>query len=76
MTLKEKVAEIMPEMVGEEFFGGVNNCPSSYDFLKGDNCPCFNKEFGCVLGEVPISDYYEDLLSYLGEEPIPLEFEE
>ncbi len=35
MTLKEKVAEIMPEMVGEEFAGGVKNCPISYDFLKG-----------------------------------------
>lgn len=35
MTLKEKVAEIVPEMVGEDFAGGVKNCPISYDFLKG-----------------------------------------
>lgn len=48
MTLKEKVAEIMPERVGEDFYGGVKDCPSSYDFLKGhygaevENCsdPC------------------------------------
>lgn len=35
MTLKEKVAEIMPEMVGEDFAGGVKVCPMNYDFLKG-----------------------------------------
>lgn len=50
MTLKEKVAEIMPERAGEDFYGGVKDCPSSYDFLKGhygaevekcsDTCDC------------------------------------
>lgn len=35
MTLKEKVAEIMPEMIGEKFPGGVKTCPMYYDFLKG-----------------------------------------
>lgn len=65
MTLKEKVAEIMPEMVGEEFYGSVKNCPSSYDFLKGhygtevENCSdpydcekCWSMEY--------IEDYVTD----------------
>lgn len=35
MTLKEKVAKVMPERVGEEFYGGVKYCPTTYIFLKG-----------------------------------------
>lgn len=34
MTLKEKVAKVMPERVGEEFYGGVKYCPTTYIFFK------------------------------------------
>lgn len=52
MTLKEKVAEIMPESIDDKNEGGVLGCPTAYDFLNVteifccDDCEkCWNAEF-------------------------------
>lgn len=55
MTLKEKVAEMMPESIDDKNEGGVLGCPTSYDFLNVtkidcsdycDDCEkCWNAEF-------------------------------
>ena len=34
MTCRELMARIRPELVGEEFVGGVNGCPHDYDIFK------------------------------------------
>lgn len=40
MTLKEKVAEVQPDAVGEIYIGGVKSCPFDYDFLWMErDCP-------------------------------------
>lgn len=35
MTLKEKMLEILPENVSDDYEGGVKSCPVSYCFLEG-----------------------------------------
>ena len=58
MTLKEKVAEIMPEAISHIYVCGVTGCPTMYDFLNATNLcthrsdadkslceKCWNREF-------------------------------
>lgn len=55
MTLKEKVAEMMPERINATYEGGVKGCPIGYNFLNvtkidcSDYCEdcekCWNAEF-------------------------------
>lgn len=55
MTLKEKVAEIMPERINAIYAGGIKGCPTDYNFLNVteidcsdycDDCKkCWNTEF-------------------------------
>lgn len=61
MTLKEKVAEVEPDAIGNAYSGGVSHCPYHYDFLNitleecrsicessksYDTCDeCWNREF-------------------------------
>lgn len=46
MTLKEKVAEMMPERINAIYSGGVKGCPTGYNFLN--------------VTEIDCSDYCED----------------
>lgn len=48
MTLKEKVAEVIPECVDEEFIGGVLDCPRDYEFLNTDICLCLEVNSDCT----------------------------
>lgn len=58
MTLKEKLAEIMPEAISRIYVCGVTGCPTMYDFLNATNLcthrsdadkslceKCWNREF-------------------------------
>lgn len=55
MTLKEKLAEMMPERINAIYSGGVKGCPTDYNFLNVteidcsdycDDCKkCWNTEF-------------------------------
>lgn len=58
MTLKEKVAEVQPEDINADAFGGVEHCPFKYPFLHIERCPyperydfenicllCWNREY-------------------------------
>lgn len=45
MTLKEKLAEVCPQRVGDSFDSGVCGCPFEYEFL---NCP--EEKCTCVHG--------------------------
>lgn len=56
MTLKEKVAEVKPECVDDDYTGGVRGCPDEYDYLhacKSEHCSgadpecsmCWNREY-------------------------------
>ena len=44
MKLRDKVKEIEPELVNDEYIGGVSGCPDDYEYLEGhyvidyDNC--------------------------------------
>ena len=40
MTLREKLAEVNPDLVGERFTKGVSGCPYNYDFLHVDDLLC------------------------------------
>lgn len=35
MMLKDKVREVEPDFVDEEYIGGVSGCPYDYDYLEG-----------------------------------------
>lgn len=52
MTLREKVAEVEPEMISNEEAGEVYLCPSYYDYLNAEDYPdcssceeCWNQEY-------------------------------
>ncbi len=52
MTLKEKVEQMCPEAIDEDYVGGVEGCPRDYDFLLNPqpncvgNCwDCWNREY-------------------------------
>lgn len=58
MTLKEKVAEMIPEAISHIYVCGVTGCPTMYDFLNATNLcthrsdadkslckKCWNREF-------------------------------
>lgn len=48
MTLREKVKEVMPDMVDEVYIGGVKGCPFNYSFLGlEDDCPFSVDEKSC-----------------------------
>ena len=44
MKLRDKVKELEPELVNDEYIGGVSGCPDDYEYLEGhyvidyDNC--------------------------------------
>lgn len=66
MTLKEKMLEILPENVSDDYEGGVKLCPDSYRFLRGrfkiniDNtCACDNDCKKC-WSQPYIEDYVTD----------------
>jgi hypothetical protein len=40
MTLKEKVAEVEPEEINKKAVGGVNGCPSCYEYLDIPRIGC------------------------------------
>lgn len=60
MTLKEKVAEIMPEAISD---GDVADCPCDYEFLRGH----YDPKLGCKGTENCVqcwdSEYIEDYVS-------------
>ena len=45
MTLREKLAEVNPDLVGERFTRGVSGCPYNYDFLHVDDLLCEVTEY-------------------------------
>ena len=56
MTLKEKVAEVQPECIDQNSYGGVRTCPDCYDYLNVEECElcdgteetcekCWNREY-------------------------------
>lgn len=55
MTLREKVAEVEPEMISNRTEGGVRGCPSYHSYLNAENYPncyeygscekCWNQEY-------------------------------
>ena len=45
MTLREKLAEVNPDLVGERFTKGVSGCPYNYDFLHVDDLLCEVTEY-------------------------------
>ncbi len=56
MTMKDKVRELCPEAIDEECIGGVEGCPSDYDFLMNSVCvgnclDCWNREYKDIIDD-------------------------
>lgn len=52
VTLKEKVAEMMPNKISKRFIAGVCGCPCDYNFLpesKMGFCGCPENEDGEIM---------------------------
>ena len=49
MTLKEKVAQIQPDMIDEDLSGGVDGCPGNYYYLNkfGLDATTCNRNISC-----------------------------
>ena len=49
MTLKEKVAQIQPDMIDEDLSGGVDGCPGDYYYLNkfGLDVTTCNRNISC-----------------------------
>lgn len=49
MTLREKVKEVMPDVVDNDYIGGIKGCPFNYNFLglEEEDCPFFIDEEIC-----------------------------
>lgn len=47
MTLKDKVKEIEPDKIDEEYSGGVDGCPNHYHYLEGKYIVNCNSDVTC-----------------------------
>lgn len=45
MTLREKVEQMQPDCVNEDYGGGVKGCPSDYSYLLNESL--FRYSIGC-----------------------------
>lgn len=45
MTLKEKVAEMQPERIGDIYWGGVHGCPANYPYLNKPELICCKSSY-------------------------------
>lgn len=62
MTLKEKVAKVLPELVNEDYVGGVCGCPYEYSYLD------FSED-RCIAGDGNGS--HDDCLKCWNQEYVP-----
>ena len=78
MTLKEKVAQIQPDMIDEDLSGGVDGCPGDYHYLnkfgldvtacnRNISCKdCWNQKFNPKLKSIT----WAKLWKKIGKQPI------
>lgn len=77
MTLKEKVAQMQPDMIDEDLSGGVDGCPGNYYYLNkfGLDVTTCNRNIKCkalqnwkylISSDIRDGMYYE--ITYNGRE--------